>query len=72
MQDERPLFKLLTDQELAHQKQEFNEAFYQKMLAKEFTHRLQQDYFTWQKKVNKLMRVTLLCWLNEVCADMRF
>ena len=42
------------------------------MLGKEFTHRLQQDYFAWQTKVNKLMRVTLLCWLNEVCADMRF
>ena len=62
----------LTSDQLVRQKLEFDKDYYKRMLTKEYTHRLQQDYFQWQTKVNKLMRVTLLCWLNEVCQDMRF
>ena len=42
------------------------------MLRKEFQSRLSQDYFQWQNKVDKLMRVTLMCWMSELCSEMRF
>ena len=42
------------------------------MLKKEFDSRLRLDYFGWQNKIDKLMRVTLLCWMSELCSDMRF
>ena len=42
------------------------------MLLKEFEGRLRMDYFNWQEKIDKLMRVTLLCWMAELCSDMRF
>ena len=42
------------------------------MLRKEYEGRLRMDYFAWQTKIDKLMRVTLMCWMDELCADMRF
>ena len=46
--------------------------FYNKMLKKEFDSRLRHDYFQWQTKIDKLMRVTLFCWIAELCSEMRF
>lgn len=42
------------------------------MIRKEFDSRLSQDFFKWQTKIDKLMRVTLMCWMAELCSDMRF
>ena len=37
----------LTGDQLVHQKQDFDKDYYKRMLTKEYTHRLQQDYFQW-------------------------
>lgn len=31
-----------------------------------------KDYFEWQKSYYPDMRVTLVCWIQEVCAKLRF
>lgn len=66
------VYKPLTAEELKIQKHHFDRSFYEKMLKKEYDGRLSVDYFNWQTKVDKLMRVTLLCWMAELCSDMRF
>ena len=37
----------LTKEEIARQKLSFDKDYYKRMLTKEYTHRLQQDYFQW-------------------------
>ena len=54
------------------QRQNFDQDFYEQMLKKEFQSRLSQDYFPRQVKIDKLMRVTLMCWMAELCSEMRF
>ena len=66
------VFEPLSNEELKIQKHDFDQDFYEKMVRKEFDARLRMDYFTWQTKIDKLMRVTLICWMAELCSDMRF
>lgn len=65
-------YQPLTKEEIAGQKKELEWGLYEQMLRKEFSSRLGQDYFQWQTKVDKLMRVTLMCWMGELCTEMRF
>ena len=66
------MYRPLTRDELKSQRSDFDLAFYEKMLRKEYDSRLRMDFFAWQTKVDKLMRVTLMSWMSELCADMRF
>ena len=69
---QEPVYHPLSKAELLVQRHQFDLDFYDRMLKKEYEGRLMRDYFGWQTKVDKLMRVTLLCWMSELCTDMRF